>query len=314
MPRLDGLSEPLSREAAAWEASLTNKLSSSHVLVAKKQQVGSAIFVFVSESLAGSCAARIAAIGTGPLGAGNKGAVAASLFVRGTWMCLLCVHLAAGNKGPVPRNKEAATISAKLTFPAEGGAGSSGGAEGASAAAAGHFAAPLTIEEHDAVIWGGDLNYRVALPDSKVHALIAINDLVTLSAADELRQVIAAGEAFSNFVEGPLNFAPTYKYDPGSNLYDTSTKKRAPAWTDRVIWRQSDKLQCLRYGRHELLDSDHRPVSALIQLSVEAGETAAASTVRPLTLTTSLAPCGKLVKCVRECFGGRPLDAYQELA
>lgn len=42
---------------------------------------------------------------------------------------------------------------------------------------------------------------------------------------------------FSGFSEGPLNFAPTYKYDPFTNVYDTSEKDRAPAWCDRILFR-----------------------------------------------------------------------------
>lgn len=43
---------------------------------------------------------------------------------------------------------------------------------------------------------------------------------------------------FRGFIEGKLNFAPTYKYDLFSDDYDTSEKMRNPAWTDRVLWRR----------------------------------------------------------------------------
>jgi len=43
-------------------------------------------------------------------------------------------------------------------------------------------------------------------------------------------------QTFHGFIEGELQFAPTYKYDSFSDDYDTSEKGRIPAWTDRVMW------------------------------------------------------------------------------
>ena len=47
-------------------------------------------------------------------------------------------------------------------------------------------------------------------------------------------------QVFKGFNEGPINFAPTYKYDLFSDDYDTSEKMRTPAWTDRVLWRRNE--------------------------------------------------------------------------
>ncbi|CAN0276180.1 unnamed protein product, partial [Ectocarpus sp. 12 AP-2014] len=41
---------------------------------------------------------------------------------------------------------------------------------------------------------------------------------------------------FSGYSEGPLNFRPTYKFDSGTDTYDTSSKQRVPAWTDRILY------------------------------------------------------------------------------
>lgn len=53
-----------------------------------------------------------------------------------------------------------------------------------------------------------------------------------------LQKQYEQGNVFRNYVEGDIEFAPTYKYDLFSDDYDTSEKARAPAWTDRVLWRK----------------------------------------------------------------------------
>ncbi|KAM3417248.1 hypothetical protein BST61_g5506 [Cercospora zeina] len=62
---------------------------------------------------------------------------------------------------------------------------------------------------------------------------------------DELRQQMANRKVFHDgWREGPITFLPTYKYDPGSvGVFDSSEKKRAPSWCDRILYRtRKDKL------------------------------------------------------------------------
>ena len=82
---------------------------------------------------------------------------------------------------------------------------------------------------------------------------------------------------FQGFEEGPLSFPPTYKYQPGTNLYEARPDKklRAPAWCDRVLWRSRGRgggagsVQQLHYRcASELVMSDHKPVSALFGCEV----------------------------------------------
>ena len=70
-----------------------------------------------------------------------------------------------------------------------------------------------------------------------------------------------------SFTEASLDFAPTYKYDKRSHLYDTSKKKRTPSWCDRVLWRKSQNTECLHYNALIHVNfSDHRPVVALFRV------------------------------------------------
>ncbi len=74
-----------------------------------------------------------------------------------------------------------------------------------------------------------------------------------------------------------LSFAPTYKYDVGTNIYDTrliffcffflilllfqknSDKNRVPSWTDRVMFK-GNGIVGLSYDRIEIDTSDHKPI------------------------------------------------------
>ena len=118
----------------------------------------------------------------------------------------------------------------------------------------------------------------------------------------------SANRVFQGWQEAPISFAPTYKYDYGTDTYDSSEKARIPAWCDRVLWqRESDQSGanildsgiCVFYDRYEIKTSDHRPVVALIDVSVpkvneELLEEVIAEEIQRQTLTSGLS-C-KIVK------------------
>ncbi|KAK3326120.1 putative PI phosphatase group protein [Apodospora peruviana] len=56
---------------------------------------------------------------------------------------------------------------------------------------------------------------------------------------DQLRRTIKEGKAFHDgWHEGPITFLPSYKYDVGTvGLFDSSEKRRAPSWCDRILFR-----------------------------------------------------------------------------
>ena len=58
-----------------------------------------------------------------------------------------------------------------------------------------------------------------------------------------------AGRVFRHLREGAIRFPPTYKFnknDPDPFAYDSSEKRRVPAWTDRIFFRGSLRKDMLQ--------------------------------------------------------------------
>lgn len=74
---------------------------------------------------------------------------------------------------------------------------------------------------------------------------------------------------FENFVEAPLNFKPTYKFDRGTDIYDSGPKRRIPSWTDRILYKPSEHVACIAYNSDPSIStSDHKPVYASFVVNV----------------------------------------------
>ncbi|KAM4808559.1 phosphatidylinositol 4,5-bisphosphate 5-phosphatase A isoform 2-T2 [Rhinophrynus dorsalis] len=152
------------------------------------------------------------------------------------------------------------------------------------------FQGPLAngVLDHDLVFWFGDLNFRIEDLDLHfVKSAIQGNKLALLWEKDQLNMAKSYEPVLSGFMEGALTFPPTYKFDVGTNTYDTSAKKRKPAWTDRILWKMKCPISqnpgkqagasstrskeltvtLLSYGSHmQYTESDHKPVSAIFSL------------------------------------------------
>ena len=132
------------------------------------------------------------------------------------------------------------------------------------------------VLDHEICIFNGDMNYRIDLPRETILNAIRQNNLEKLLDHDQLLSQRRKNPGFRlrPFSEPPITFAPTYKYNVGSDDYDTSEKKRAPAWCDRVYYRGAvGKIVPVKYVRHEVYASDHRPVSAAFVASVKMVDT-----------------------------------------
>ncbi|GAB1868632.1 Inositol polyphosphate 5-phosphatase OCRL-1 [Camponotus japonicus] len=189
-------------------------------------------------------------VGTGIMGKlGNKGGVAVSCCIHNTSVCFVNAHLAAHCEEFERRNQDYADICARLSFT--------------------KYVPPKNFKDHDQIYWLGDLNYRITDMDAAVaKQYISEGNYNSVLALDQLGQQRKAGRVFQGFQEAEINFKPTYKYDPGTDNWDSSEKCRAPAWCDRVLWK-GDMIKSISYKSYsELKISDHKPVSASFESQI----------------------------------------------
>ena len=76
-------------------------------------------------------------------------------------------------------------------------------------------------ETFDQIIWGGDFNFRINGTRDIVDSLLLHNRCDVLLDNDQLRMLMQFDKAFIGFVEGPLTFRPTYKFDKNSGKLPT---------------------------------------------------------------------------------------------
>jgi hypothetical protein len=241
----------------AWERHIqkvvTERTADGYVLIKTRQLVGVLLMVYVRKALVGdvrSLGVNMVKLGYGGM-TGNKGAIGVRLELGATSLCFVCAHLAAGQKNVEERNQNWNDAQQTLKFGRRN---------------------QWSVDSHDLSIWLGDFNYRIDLEREDVIDAVKKGDYKPLIAADQLQQERAAGRAFTGYHEGAITFAPTYKYDVGTDIYDTSEKARSPAYTDRVLYKVATDahvgVQLLDYSRAELKASDHRPVRALFRVGV----------------------------------------------
>ncbi|KAI8582739.1 hypothetical protein K450DRAFT_226679 [Umbelopsis ramanniana AG] len=188
---------------------------------------------------------------------GNKGGIAIRFLFDHTSMCFVNCHLAAGQTHVRQRNSDAEGIlqlASLEPLPQYYDVFVNGG-DGA------------FVLDHELCFMSGDFNYRIDMGREQVIKLLSSPNkdaaYATLQAEDQLRKQKIVYPLFKLllFQEAPIRFDPTYKYDPGTDFYDRSEKKRIPAWCDRILYRGPD-IKSEYYRRHEARASDHRPISS----------------------------------------------------
>ncbi|KAI9149699.1 Inositol-1,4,5-trisphosphate 5-phosphatase 1 [Blastocladiella emersonii ATCC 22665] len=267
--------DPVKRQI--WQQELVKVIRRCHgddyVLVCDGQLVGAAIFIFAKSALTASIhSVEMSIVKTGMGGiTGNKGGISVSLTAYDTPFCFVTAHFAAGQSNVEDRNDDFATIASESLFKRG-----------------------RSIPDHDHIVWFGDFNYRVDMENEAVRRLVAQGSLGELLQRDQLLNQRRLQRAFHGYDEGAITFPPTYRYNNGTDVYDTSEKNRIPAWCDRILFQSKNsskvaaaaaslraaspsaahgaaattmKFELLSYTRAELKVSDHKPVLALLRVA-----------------------------------------------
>lgn len=269
----DADTEHMSHQYRAWRDHLIRVLDehaprANYTLLHTSNLVGlfTCIFVKASErpKIRDVCGAEIKLGFSGRVG--NKGALVVRFFIDDSSLCFINCHLAAGQTQTTHRNNDAATIMEAEPLPRNRSPSDCanyfvGGGNGS------------MILDHEICILNGDLNYRIdSMTRNNVIDAVKQGNLPKLLDRDQLLLSRKRNPGFRlrAFNENPITFAPTYKYDVGTDTYDTSEKKRSPAWCDRLLYRGLGKIKQTEYRRHDVVKvSDHRPVSGRFKIRVK---------------------------------------------
>ncbi|KAH8416598.1 hypothetical protein KR222_010611, partial [Zaprionus bogoriensis] len=179
---------------------------------------------------------------------GNKGGVAVSLQLGKANICFVNSHLAAHMGNIAERNDDYRAIEEGMRFEEEGNP-------------------TRTINDHDHIFWLGDLNYRIQ--ESVGLQLAGLDAYDQVMQRDQLRIEMSHERCFKGYTEGEIKFPFTYKYDVGTDTFDTGEKQRSPAYCDRVLWK-GKRIEQLAYNCvMEIRQSDHKPVYAIFRTQIK---------------------------------------------
>jgi len=242
-----------------WEVSVQATLGPTHVLVRSECLGDIHLMVLVRREMIWYMREiQSTTVACGPGGVmRNKGAVGIILTFFGTSLLFITSHLAAQTSKLKERNMDYLRIAQYMNF--------------TKSIQHGNIESLDITDKVDCTFWFGDLNYRVTAERDVVEDLIQQDMLEVLLNNDQLKTQMETSQAFTGFSEGHIQFPPTFKFDPGTENYDTSPKQRVPSWTDRILYKsQQDAITPLSYSHvPELMVSDHRPVYGVFQVKLK---------------------------------------------
>ena len=286
------------RELGAWEIMIADRLGDNWWCLAHATLGEMRLSVYCSldpESVQEVATAR-AATGVGGVMA-NKGGLVVRCVIGTTTLAFCSCHLAAHEGAQHNRARHAMfrRILIRTSGRAIGGGRFKGDKKGRDLDVA---------HAVDHLILLGDLNYRVDLSLSDwaptqegsanaqsseghnakeakeakdkgghhaaVRKLIDAGAWKALIAADQLQHAIGSGDAFVDFREGEMAFAPTFKVQ--RRVGTDYKKQRTPSYCDRILWKSmppyaSNIRQIHLESVPQVSTSDHKPVVSALHIA-----------------------------------------------
>ncbi|EZA55056.1 72 kDa inositol polyphosphate 5-phosphatase [Ooceraea biroi] len=269
-------------ERNEWEAALQETLGPSHVLLTSSSLGTLHLALFLRRDLIWFCSIPEEDSFSTRTGTAfrTKGAVAIALMIFGTSFLFVTAHLTAHQDKVKERVNDIKRIVRNLDLPKE--------------LPIRHKSKDVT-QNFDCVFWCGDLNFRLAQPREEIIEWITNTCFPQESPInlhkDQLRASLNDG-VLRGFEEAPITFPPTYKYDPGTQNFDSSNKQRTPAYTDRILFKgkghtrgyirrvshetasshKDGVIECLVYDSvPSICTSDHKPVWGVFKTTLRPG-------------------------------------------
>ncbi|XP_034192151.2 inositol-3-phosphate synthase isoform X2 [Osmia lignaria lignaria] len=270
-------------ERNEWEAALQETLGPSHVLLCSTSLGTLHLAIFLRRDLIWFCSIPEDDNFSTRTGTAfrTKGAVAIALMLFGTSFLFITAHLTAHQDKVKERIHDIKRIVRNLDLPKD--------------LPTKHKSKDVT-QNFDCVFWCGDLNFRLTQPREEVIQWVTNTCFPQQSPVnlnkDQLRTILNEGTVLRGFEEAPITFPPTYKYDPGTQNFDSSSKQRTPAYTDRILFKgkgytrgymrrvshensNSHKdgiIECLVYDSvPSICTSDHKPVWGVFKTIIRPG-------------------------------------------
>ncbi|KAK2575647.1 hypothetical protein KPH14_011910 [Odynerus spinipes] len=267
-------------ERTEWEAALQETLGPSHVLLTSTGLGTLHLALFLRRDLIWFCSVPEDDSFSTRTGTAfrTKGAVALALMLFGTSFLFITAHLTAHQDKVKERVNDIKRIVRNLDLPKD--------------LPTKHKSKDVT-QNFDCVFWCGDLNFRLARPREEVIQWVSEScfpQQVPINLQkDQLKMILKDGAVLRGFEEAAITFPPTYKYDPGTQNFDSSSKQRTPAYTDRILFKgksgyirrvsrestsshKDGAIECLIYDSvPSICTSDHKPVWGVFKTTIRPG-------------------------------------------